>query len=153
MSKKKVDIVSIHLVREKSILWEYRKINNPTDAYNLLRDFLSDIDREKFIVVCLNTKNEPVNINTVSVGSINSTLVKPMDVMKTAILSNCNKILLAHNHPSGDPSPSKDDLAMTERIRNAGKILGIEIVDHIIIAGKKYYSFLEKQLMFEKSGK
>lgn len=153
MSKKRVDIVSIRLVKEASTLWEYRKIQNPTDAYNLLKNFLSDFDKEKFLVVCLNTKNEPVNIHTVSIGCINKTMVKPMDVMKTAILSNCNKILIAHNHPSGDPSPSKDDISMTERIKNAGKILGIEIIDHIIIAGIKYYSFLEDQLLFEKTKK
>ena len=149
-NKKRVNIVNIQLVKEKSILCERRQIENPTHIYELLKDFLSYSDREKFIVVCLNAKNEPVNIHTVSIGTITASLVNPADIFKTAILSNSHKVVLAHNHPSGHPDPSENDIILTERIKKAGNILGIEVVDHIIIGGTKYYSFLEQQFLFEK---
>lgn len=76
-------------------------ITNPSDAYKLFESFLLDIDIEKFLVACFNTKNEPVNISVLSIGTLNSSLVHPREVMKTAILSNSNSIMIAHNHPSG----------------------------------------------------
>ena len=103
---KRVDIVSIKMVREGSTKYENRKIETPFDAYVLLKNFLEDSDREKLLVVCLDTKNQPINICTVSVGTLNSSLVHPREVFKTAILSNSNQIMLAHNHPSGISSPS-----------------------------------------------
>lgn len=130
---KRVDIVSIKMVREGSTKYENRKIETPFDAYVLLKNFLEDSDREKLLVVCLDTKNQPINICTVSVGTLNSSLVHPREVFKTAILSNSNQIMLAHNHPSGISAPSNEDKAMTSRIKDAGVILGIELIDHIII--------------------
>ena len=146
-AKKRVDVVNIQLVKEKSIFYEGRTIRNPKETYILLQDFLRYSDREKFIVVCLNAKNEPINICTICVGSVNKAFVSPMDVMKPAILSNSYKIILAHNHPSGDPNPSVDDYKMTENIRQAGEILGIEILDHVIIAGDSYFSFAAEQML------
>ena len=122
---KRVDIVSIKMVREGSTKYENRKIETPFDAYVLLKNFLEDSDREKLLVVCLDTKNQPINICTVSVGTLNSSLVHPREVFKTAILSNSNQIMLAHNHPSGISAPSNEDKAMTSRIKDAGVILGI----------------------------
>ena len=144
---KRVDIVSIKMVREGSTKYENRKIETPFDAYVLLKSFLEDSDREKLLVVCLDTKNQPINICTVSVGTLNSSLVHPREVFKTAILSNSNQIMLAHNHPSGISAPSNEDKAMTSRIKDAGVILGIEIKDHIIIGSNEYFSFKENKLM------
>lgn len=141
MTKKRVDIVSIQMVKEKSILYDARSIRNPFDIFKLLRQFLEFADREKLMVVCLNTKNEPINICTVSIGSIKNSIASPREIMKTAILSNSNKIILAHNHPSGNPNPSKDDEAVTKRIAEAGKIMDIELLDHIIIGDGEFYSF------------
>ena len=149
-NQKRIDVVSIQLVKEKSVLCEYRQINNPANTYKLLKDFLADSDRERFIVVCLNKKNEPINICTIGIGTVNHAIVSPFDVMKPALLSGSQRIILAHNHPSGDPNPSTDDFDITERMRQAGEILGIEVVDHIIIAGNKCFSFLIEQLMFCK---
>ena len=143
---KRVDIVSIKMVREGSVLYKNRKVSSPNDAVELIRDFLEDVDREKFVVAYLNNKNEPTAIHTVSIGTLNSSLVHPREVMKAAILSNANAILLSHNHPSGwDVNPSDDDINITKRLVEAGKILGIEILDHIIIGENgKYYSFKEE---------
>ena len=144
---KRVDIVSIKMVREGSTKYENRKIETPFDAYVLLKSFLEDSDREKLMVICLDTKNQPINICTVSVGTLNSSLVHPREVFKTAILSNSNQIMLAHNHPSGISAPSSEDKAMTSRIKDAGVILGIELIDHIIIGSNEYFSFKENRLM------
>lgn len=144
---KRVDIVSIKMVREGSTKYENRKIETPFDAYVLLKSFLEDSDREKLLVVCLDTKNQPINICTVSVGTLNSSLVHPREVFKTAILSNSNQIMLAHNHPSGISAPSGEDKAMTSRIKDAGILLGIELIDHIIIGNDEYFSFKENKLM------
>ncbi|MFR1912382.1 MAG: JAB domain-containing protein [Intestinibacter bartlettii] len=144
---KRVDIVSIKMVREGSTKYENRKIETPFDAYVLLKRFLEDSDREKLLVVCLDTKNQPINICTVSVGTLNSSLVHPREIFKTAILSNSNQIMLAHNHPSGISAPSNEDKAMTNRIKDAGVILGIELIDHIIIGSNEYFSFKENRLM------
>lgn len=144
---KRVDIVSIKMVREGSTKYENRKIETPFDAYVLLKNFLEDSDREKLLVVCLDTKNQPINICTVSVGTLNSSLVHPREIFKTAILSNSNQIMLAHNHPSGISAPSNEDKAMTSRIKDAGVILGIELIDHIIIGSNEYFSFKENKLM------
>ncbi|MFR4767198.1 MAG: JAB domain-containing protein [Paraclostridium sordellii] len=135
------------MVREGSTKYENRKIETPFDAYVLLKNFLEDSDREKLLVVCLDTKNQPINICTVSVGTLNSSLVHPREIFKTAILSNSNQIMLAHNHPSGISAPSNEDKAMTNRIKDAGVILGIELIDHIIIGSNEYFSFKENRLM------
>ncbi|WP_228417038.1 RadC family protein [Terrisporobacter hibernicus] len=143
MSSKRVDIVSIKMIKESSIKYENRKINNPWDGFKLLRDMLEDCDRENMVVVCLNTKNEPINISVVSVGTLNSSLVHPREIFKTAILSNSNKILIAHNHPSGKVDPSNEDNKITKRLKESGELLGIEVLDHLIIGDGLYFSYKE----------
>lgn len=142
---KRVEIVSLKMIRESSMLYSNRKVSSPSDAKELIEEFLEDCDREKFVVAFLNTKNEPTAIHTVSIGTLNASLVHPREVFKGALLSNANTIILSHNHPSGDPKPSKEDIGITKRLKEAGKILGIDILDHIII-GKdgRYYSFKEE---------
>ena len=143
---KRVDIVSLKMVREGSILYKNRKVSSPNDAVALIEDFLEDADREKFVVAYLNNRHEPTAIHTVSIGTLNSSLVHPREVMKAAILSNAKTILLSHNHPSGsDVTPSEEDISITKRLIDAGKIMGIDILDHIIIGENgKYYSFKEE---------
>lgn len=96
------------------------------------------------IVCCLNTKNEPTSISTVSVGSLNSSIVHPREVFKTAVMSNAASIIIAHNHPSGDITPSKEDKDITLRLKEAGDIIGIKLLDHIIIGDRNYLSLKEK---------
>ncbi len=141
---KRVNIVSLKMVRESSMMYKERKITSPDDAYNLLKPMLVDSDREQFIVVCLDTKNQPTAINVCHVGSLNSSIVHPREVMKAAVLSNSASIIVAHNHPSQDPTPSREDVEVTKRLAEAGKVLGIELLDHLIVCDEKYVSLKEK---------
>lgn len=145
--KKRLQIVNIRMVRDGSLPYDTQTINSPQDMENLLRNFIGDTDREHFVEVCLNTKNEPIAIHTVSIGTLNSTCVHPREVFKIAILSNAAAIILGHNHPSGSPDPSKEDVEITKRLLNAGKILGIDVLDHIIIGNGKSCSLKRKGLM------
>ena len=145
---KRVGIVSLKLVKESSVLYETRKISSPYDAYKLIKNFLIDSDREKFVVACLDTKNQPANISVISIGSVNSSIVHPREVFKVAILSNASKIICFHNHPSGNLKCSKEDENITNRLKACGEILGIELVDHIIVGDNdKYFSFKENCMM------
>lgn len=145
---KRVGIVSLKLVKESSVLYETRKISSPYDAYKLIKNFLIDSDREKFVVVCLDVKNQPVNISVVSIGSVSSTIVHPREVFKVAMLSNASKIICFHNHPSGNLKCSKEDENITNRLKECGEILGIELVDHIIVGDNNtYFSFKENCMM------
>ncbi|NRY59528.1 JAB domain-containing protein [Clostridium beijerinckii] len=144
---KRISIVSIKMVREASVLYDIRKIDSPKDGVELGKKFLGDVDREQLIVCCLDTKNQPTAINIVSVGSLNSSIVHPREVFKPAILSNSASIILFHNNPSGDSAPSKEDISITERIKESGNILGIKLIDHIIIGDDSYCSLKEKGII------
>lgn len=102
----KLDVVSIRLVEEPP-LCSSRELRNPCDVAEVLQNFLKDCDREVFCVLNLRTKGQVININVVGVGTLNSVLIHPREVFKSAILSNASNIILAHNHPSGDPEPSR----------------------------------------------
>ena len=145
---KRVGIVSLKLVKESSVLYETRTISSPYDAFKLIKNFLINSDREKFVVACLDTKNQPVNISVVSIGSVNSVIVHPREVFKVAMLSNASKIICFHNHPSGNLKCSKEDENITNRLKECGEILGIELVDHIIVGDNDtYFSFKENCMM------
>ena len=144
---KRINIVSIKMVREASVLYDIRKIDSPKDGAELGKRFLQDLDREQLIVCCLDTKNQPTAINVVSVGSLNTSIVHPREVFKPAILSNSASIILFHNHPSGDPAPSREDISITERIKESGNILGIKLIDHIIIGNDSYCSLKERGIV------
>lgn len=144
---KRVNIVSIKLVKESSVIYKNRKIGSPSDAVELVRHFIESSDRELLIVCCLDTKNQPTAIHTVSIGSLNSSIVHPREVFKTAILSNSASIIIFHNHPSGDPSPSSEDISVTTRLKECGKIIGIELIDHIIVGDNNFVSIKEKGII------
>lgn len=145
---KRVDIVTIKMVKEKSIKYENRKITSPSDAETLCRNFLENSDREQLIAISLDTKNQPTNINVVSIGSLNSSIVHPREVFKLAILSNANSIIIAHNHPSGDATPSREDINITKRLKECGELIGINLIDHIIIGDdERFVSLKEKGII------
>lgn len=146
---KRVDIVTIQLAKESSIKYQGRTISDPQSASELIIEFLGERrDREFFGILCLNTKNQPTNISIVSIGSLNSSIVHPREVFKTAILSNAASVIVFHNHPSGNPAPSTTDIEVTKRLVDAGEILGIQMIDHIIVSdGQQYQSLKEKQLL------
>lgn len=138
--------VKIQLIREAKPIKECR-IRTPNDVYELAKDELANLDREVFLVISLNTRNKVLGVNTVSVGSLNANLVHPREVFKSAILLNASSIILLHNHPSGETDPSKDDIERTAGLVKAGKLLGIEVADHLIVGNDKFYSFLENDLL------
>ena len=141
---KRINIVSIKMVKESSFLYQTRKILSPNDAYEMIKEQLEGLDREQFIIACLNTKNEPTNISVVSVGSLNKAIVHPREVFKTAILSNAASIMAFHNHPSGDTTPSDQDIQLTHRLVEVGELLGIKLLDHLIIGDSSFTSLKEK---------
>ncbi|NMA01264.1 MAG: DNA repair protein RadC [Clostridia bacterium] len=122
-------------------------IQSPEDVSNLVMEDMRHYDREHFKTLLLNTKNQVINIETISIGNLNSSLVHPRELFKSAIKRSAAAIILVHNHPSGDPRPSREDINITKRIIEAGNILGIEVLDHIIIGDKVFCSLKEKDLI------
>lgn len=118
-------------------------ISGPNDVYDLCKSYLENEDREHFVIIMLNVKHKVIGINTVSIGVLSSCPVHPREVFKPAIVSNSHGIIAVHNHPSGDPYPSDDDIRITRRLKEAGEILGIALVDHIIIGDHRYMSLKE----------
>lgn len=112
---------------------ERAAISAPGDAAALLRDEMRDLDREEFRVLLLNTKNALLRVAHVSRGSLNASIVEPREVFKDAIAASAASVILAHNHPSGDPTPSSEDIAITKRLVKAGELLNIAVLDHIIV--------------------
>ncbi|KMY55631.1 DNA repair protein RadC [Bacillus sp. FJAT-27231] len=141
---KRVNIVSLKMVREKSFLYAERAVRSPEDGYRLFKQFLGELDREYFVVMCLDTKNQPTAINICHIGSLNASIVHPREVMKAAILSNAASILLCHNHPSGQSDESREDVEVTKRLVEAGKVIGIDVIDHLVIGDGEFVSLKEK---------
>lgn len=124
-----------------------KKIASPQDVADILIPVLRDEVKEKFIVVCLNSANKIIRYEVISIGNLNSSIVHPREIFKVAIDNNSANIILVHNHPSGNPEPSSEDITVTKKLVEAGKIMDIQIFDHIIIADQKYVSFVEKRLL------
>lgn len=147
--KKRISIVDIQLVRKGSLLSPNRKIDSPSVLAEVVRELVGDPDREHMIVIGANTKLEPVLIQTVHIGSLNAMYTHPREIFKSAILSNCSAIFLAHCHPSGHVSPSQEDIDMTKRMKHAGDILGIDVQDHIIFTNDQHFSIRDKVLAYD----
>lgn len=122
-------------------------IRTPQDAARLLVPLMRDLDREHFRTVLLTTRHEVLAVVPVAVGSLDSAPIHPREVFKEAVRRSAAAVIVAHNHPSGDPEPSGDDLAITERLRAAGRIVGIDVLDHVIIGHGTYVSLRERGLM------
>lgn len=118
------------------------KISSPSDIAPHLDHFAFN-DTESFIVVTLNGAHEVIKVREISKGILNRAIIHPREVFRPALLDNCASIVVAHNHPSGNLQPSKEDKDITFRLKEAGELLGIEVLDHIIIGSTGYYSFLE----------
>ena len=116
---------------------------NSIDIYTTFRERFERADREEFLVLLLDGKNKLLGFNVVSIGNLTGSLTHPREVYKAAILGNAASIILLHNHPSGDPIPSQEDLEITKRLRESGEILGIKVLDHVIIGDGKYLSFVD----------
>lgn len=123
------------------------KIKSPDDVSHLLMEEMRYLQKEFFNIILLNTKNEVIAVENISIGSINASIVHPREVFVRAIKRTSSSIILVHNHPSGDPHPSKEDINITKRLVEAGKLIGIEVLDHIIIGDNVYVSLKEKNIM------
>ncbi|MEK7681784.1 MAG: DNA repair protein RadC [Chloroflexota bacterium] len=124
-------------------------VRSPADAANLLQAEMGLLAQEHLRVLLLNTKNRVLGVSEVYKGNVNSSMVRPGEVFRDAVRENCPAIIVAHNHPSGDPTPSQEDVQMTRRLVEAGKLLDIEVLDHLVIAGNSFVSLREKKQGFE----
>ena len=118
-------------------------IRDSTGAAAALRPFFTGLDREQFLVCCLDAKHAIIGVNVVSIGTLTLSIVHPREVFKPAILLNACGIIAAHNHPSGDPTPSPEDRVLTARLRQAGELIGIALLDHIVLGDDRLYSFAD----------
>ena len=140
----KLEQVAIRMV-EQPPLYSNEPMNNPDVAIRVMNEFLSQMDRELFCIVNLQADLTPINMNIVSVGSLNEALINPREILKSAILSNAHSMMLIHNHPSGNLTPSTSDIQTTARMQELGELMGISLVDHIITGRNgNYYSFRDK---------
>ena len=140
----RIPIYQVKLVRDGSQPSARKKIDCADTAARILQKYLEGADREHFVVLLLDTQNQVIGIHTVTVGTLDASLVHPREVFKTTILANAASVLLAHNHPSGDPTPSAEDLMVTRQLSEAGITVGIEVLDHVVVGDpERYYSFRE----------
>jgi DNA repair protein RadC len=123
-------------------------ISSPADAANLIMPFISNLDHEELWVILLDTRNRVLRLVKLYQGSINSSQVRISEVFREAIIENAPAIILAHDHPSGDPTPSPDDLAVTRAVVQAGKLLDVDVLDHMVIAQGRWVSLKERGLVF-----
>ncbi|MCK5673187.1 MAG: DNA repair protein RadC, partial [Spirochaetales bacterium] len=144
LGKAKSTLISASLELSRRILCpDRKKITSPADAIPLISHY-SDRKQEHFLCVSLNGAHEVIQVRVVSMGLVNRTLVHPREIFSDPLMDRAAAVLIAHNHPSGNIEPSQEDIEITRRIKNAGVILGIELLDHIIFTDNAYYSFLEE---------
>lgn len=146
--RKRISIIKTIVVKEGSMLYGARQINNTEKAAGLAKELFRHADREMLVVVALDSKCKPLTIEIVAIGDINTCIVSPREVFKSSILSNAVQIIAYHNHLSGDCTPSREDINVTKRLIEAGGLLGIPLLDHIIIGdGDSYLSFRGKDIV------
>lgn len=151
-TSKFVSIYRVSLVKDKSISFGQRRMNNSQEAQSLIQSLIKtqgQPDREQFCIILLNAKNEIIGLNIVSIGGLSLATVHPREVLKPAILANSAAMILCHNHPSNDLEPSPDDLAITKRIIQTSEVIGIAVHEHIIISmdDARYYSFADNGII------
>lgn len=149
--KRKIDVVSLKMLKEKNLEYTFETVKKPVNAVKLVKELIGEVDREYVVVLNLNTKLEPNSIEICGIGSLSESMIHPREIFKSAVLSSAGGIIMVHTHPSGSVEPSPDDILTTQRIRSAGEILGIPLLDHIIIGdGASYYSLSENGYFHEK---
>jgi len=134
--------ISKRISRSKAL--EKVKINSPSSIAGVYMEEMRYLTKEYFKLVFLDTKNQIINDKTITIGSVNASIVNPRDVFIEALKNNAVNIIMLHNHPSGDPYPSNEDIQITKRIKECGQLIGIALIDHLIIGNGKYFSLKEK---------
>ena len=144
---RRIETLRVSVVRERSPLTY--SLAGPTDAAKAARELIGhDLDREVSGILVVDTRNRVTAMHIVSIGSLNRSLVHPREVFKAAILSSAAAVIAFHNHPSGDPSPSREDIALTKRLVDAGELLGIQVLDHLVLGDEgAFVSFKERNLL------
>lgn len=143
-----VPVYRVRLVRESGVRAEMEQISDPWAAATIFNQLLEDADREYVLVMMLDAKNKVIGINVASMGTLDSAHVNMREIFKPALLANAAAIIVGHNHPSGDPSPSPEDIVVTRELVQAGKILGVQVLDHLIIGYRRHASLKERGLGF-----
>lgn len=140
--------ISKRLVREESLNKNQSVIiKSPKDIFPFLKERIINFHKENFMVASLDSRNKIISINTVSIGTLNSSLIHPRETFEVAIKNHAAAIIICHNHPSGELKPSEDDLVVTQNLVKAGKLLGIDVSDHLIITKDGYFSFKEEKII------
>ena len=142
----RIDVVRLEVVRDRTVTYGKKKITQPEDLASLGFKLLGKADREMTLVVCLNANNRINALHVASVGSLTSSIVHPREVYKLAVVSNSAAIALLHNHPSGNLKASKEDIQITKKLIEAGKLLGIKLLDHLIIGDRAFYSLSQNDV-------
>lgn len=141
---KRIRMVSLRLVREGTVPYRTRNLENSEAVYDLFRQIAQDLDREAMWIACLDVKKQVTCLSQVSLGTLSTAPVHPREVFKLALVSNADAIITVHNHPSGDPEPSREDRAVTAQLKSASRILGVGYLDHLIVGDGRYYSFADQ---------
>ena len=147
VTKKKVGIIKLKMVREGTLLYGAERFHRAKEAAEMIRPLFEYSDREMMVVMSLDTALAPIALEVAAVGSLNACVIDARDIFKHAILSNAARVLCFHNHPSGNLTASRDDILVTEKIRMAGELVGLELIDHIIMGlNGEYISFQEENI-------
>ena len=143
-----IGIYKIYRVSDSSMTVR-KSINSPHDASTIAKEYLSGHDQEHFIAILLDTKNQIIGVQTVTIGTVNASQGRISEALRPAVIANAPAIIFAHNHPSGDTTPSPNDIAVTRALVKAGELLGIQVLDHIIVSdGASHVSMKERRLGF-----
>jgi DNA repair protein RadC len=143
-------MIKIKSLEIREIEYSYNKrpkINGMDDVIKAVMPLIADPNKEFFIALYLNTKNGIIKQEVVSIGSLSANVVHPREVFRTAIVVSASSIIVAHNHPSGDPAPSREDIEITKKLAEAGKMIGIELLDHVILGKDRNYGFKESGML------
>lgn len=135
----KIDLVKLKVVRESVLEYDVR-VDRPETAAELIQKMIGDSDRENLVLVCLDMKNKPTSVQVISTGSLNASIVHPREVFKSVLLSNAACFIIGHNHPSGDLTPSPEDIDITERLIQVGEVIGVPMIDHVIVSDNDFLS-------------
>lgn len=144
-----IPVVKLSMVRDSTLKTDVKQVESSAAASQIVSQYLQGADREHFVVLLLDGRHKVLGINTVSIGTLTASLVHPREVFKPAIMSNCAAVIVAHNHPSGEPSPSREDHEITKRLCEAGKLLGVPVLDHLIVTDDpaRYFSFGDHRVL------
>jgi DNA repair protein RadC len=144
---KSLSVVRLQVVREEVEYYSSKKVQSPKDLEEVVRKFIGDSDREIFLAVNLSSANKINSIHIISIGSLNQSLVHQRECFKAALLCNAEAVVFAHNHPSGEVIPSLEDKQITTMLKQAGQLLGVRVLDHVIVGSNGCFSFQENNLL------